>query len=233
MHQHQLLSFATKFGYFNTRTASSDPPSFTAGGCYVDPEFFTYHFLSPVKTGGHRKLERSQLRHLQEHYLTIHSINNIHDDELTNMDDRVQVWHRCRQNKTVYHCAEYQSQSTKRLSHLACIRQSIDKNAARSADTHPEEMHLAYFYVYIQFFCVHTFRGQTSMLMYSQYRKVGEHDGLVQDIGVHNTGFQDITVLAHLCAKVRGHAGKIYLVDDQNVMEERLLKEIRTRKRRR
>jgi hypothetical protein len=230
MHQHQLLSFATKFGYFNTGATSSDPPSFTAGGDYVDPETFTFHFLSPVKKR-YRKLQPSQLRHLQEHYKTIHSINDIHDDELINMDDRVQVWHRCRQNKTIYHCAEYQSQSTKRLSHLTCIQQSIDRNATRSALTHPEVMRLAYFYVYIQFFGVHTFRGQTSMLMYSQYRKVDCHNGLVQDMGAKNTGFQDVTVLSHLCARVQGHGGKIYFVDDQNVMEERLLQEIRIRKR--
>jgi hypothetical protein len=143
----------------------------------------------------------------------------------------VQVWHRCRQNKTVYHCEEYQRHSTTRLSHLACVQQSVDANATRSARTHPELMHLAHFYVYIQFFCVHTFRGNTSMLMYSQYRKVDCHDGLVQDMSAGNTGFQDITVLSHLCAKVRGHGGKIYIVDDQNLMEERLLKDFRTRKR--
>lgn len=118
-----------------------------------------------------------------------------------------------------------------RLSHLACIQQSIDANASRSARTHAEVMFLTEFYVYIQFFCVHTFRDQTSMLMYSQYRKVEVHDGLVEDLGAKSSGFQDVTVLRHLCAKVRGHGSKIYIVDDQNVAEERLWKEIRPRRR--
>jgi len=231
MHEHQLLSFATKFGYFDTGKPSSEPVSFTAGGNYVDSETFTYHFLSPIKIKGGRKLQPLQLRHLREHYKTIHSIDDIRDSVLSSMDDTVQVWHRCRQNKTLYHCAEYQRQSTTRLSHLACIQQSIDANATRSAVTHPEDMRLEYFYVYIQFFCVHTFRGQTSMLMYSQYRKVDYYDGLVRDMGAHVNGFQDVTVLSHLCVKVRGHRGKIYFLDDQNVMEKRLLNDLQTRKR--
>src|SRR5438552_10799194 len=121
MHRHQLLSFATNFGYFNTGITLSEPLSFTAGDNYVDSEIFTFHFLSPVKKGGDRKLQRLQLRHFREHYKTVHSIDDIHDGALTFIDDTVQVWHRCRQNKTIYHCAEYQCQSTICLSHLAYI----------------------------------------------------------------------------------------------------------------
>ena len=72
-----------------------------------------------------------------------------------------------------------------------------------------------------------------TMLMYSSYRNVDVHDGLVEDLGPRCDGFQDIQVLQHLCAKVRGHAGKIYFVDDQDVMEERLRKDLRSRKCRR
>ena len=91
----------------------------------------------------------------------------------------------------------------------------------------------ARYYVYIQFFWVRTFRNAPTMLMYSSYRNVDVHDGLVEDLGPRCDGFQDIQVLQHLCAKVRGHAGKIYFVDDQDVMEERLRKDLRSRKCRR
>ena len=45
---------------------------------------------------------------------------------------------------------------------------------------------------------------------------------LVEDMGPHHDGFQDITVLHHLCAKVTGFGGKVYFVNDQETMEERL-----------
>jgi hypothetical protein len=45
-------------------------------------------------------------------------------------------------------------------------------------------------------------------------------------------GFQDVMVLQHLCAKVRGYGGEVYIVDDKDAMEERLRKDLRTTKRR-
>jgi len=83
-------------------------------------------------------------------------------------------------------------------------------------------MQFEYFYLYIEFFCTHTFRGKISMLVYGQYRKVHVHNGLVEDFGPHIFGFADVTVIEHLCARVTGHRGKIYFVDSQSLMEERL-----------
>jgi hypothetical protein len=229
MHQHQLLVFASKFGFFE-ETTSSKPRCFTAGIAYKKEKL---SFLSPVINGGGRKLTQTQLKHLREHYKTVHSIADIQDPKLANIDDKVQVWHRCQRDKTIFHCSEYKRRNSTRLSHLACIEQLIDRNSKRSELTHPEVMIPADFYVYIQFFCVHSFGNDTSMLMYSQYRDVRIHDGLVEDLGPKNTGFQDIEVLRHLCAKVSGEGGKTYLVDDQMMMENRLLQVIRSRKRNR
>ena len=100
----------------------------------------------------------------------------------------------------------------------------VDRNARFSYQTRPERMEFEDFYVYIEFYCVHTFRGSPCMLVYGRYHKVSVHDGLVEDLGPTTYGFADITVVEHLCAKVTGHEGKVYFVDAQDVMEERLRK---------
>ena len=227
MHQHQLLSFATKFGFFHIpRTfPASQPPTFTDT---TQVRYKDLLFLSPVKKKD-RNLTPGQRRHLQEHYKTHYEIPNFQDPDLANIDDKVQVWHRCQKDTTMFHCAEYRRSNSTRMSHLACIEQLVDLNATRSLRARPEVMVERLFYVYIQFFCVHTFREQKHMLMYSQYRKVVVHHGLVEDLGPQTFGFQDTSVLEHLCAKVRAHGGKTYLVDDQAVMENRLLDDIISR----
>jgi hypothetical protein len=227
MHQHQLVSFATKYRFFDSPNRPSEPKSFTTAR-YAENML---SFLSPVKKI--RKLTPGQKRHLQEHYRTEYEIPNFRDEDLANIDEQVEVWHRCRRDNTIFHCAEYRRINSTRLSHLARIQQLVDRNATRSSRTHPEVLEPKPFYVYIQFFCVHTFRTNTHMLMYSQYRNVTEHHGLVEDVGARNTGFQDIEVLESLCAKVPGHGGKSYFVDDQEVMEDRLLDIIRVRERNR
>ena len=78
------------------------------------------------------------------------------------------------------------------------------------------------FYGYILFYCVHNFRDRDHMLAYVNWRKVRIHDGLVEDLGEHVYGFQDIIAIDHLCAKVHGANGKIYFVDDPELVEERL-----------
>jgi hypothetical protein len=60
------------------------------------------------------------------------------------------------------------------------------------------------------------------LLAYLNWRKVAVHDGLVEDLGSHVDGFQDITAIQHLCAKVPGANGKTYFVDDQETVEDRL-----------
>ena len=78
------------------------------------------------------------------------------------------------------------------------------------------------FYAYVQFYCVHAFRETPQMLMYSKYRKVSIHDGLVEDLRHQCDEFQDIRVLQHLCVRVTGAEGKTYFVDEKEVMEKRL-----------
>src|SRR5438046_2888396 len=125
------------------------------------------------------------------------------------MDPHVQIWHRCRVDKTTFHCVDYQWKNSTRLNHLVCVEQQVDANANYSYRTRPELMISRRFYAYVKFYCVHTFRGNTQMLMYSSYRKVQVHDVLVEDVGAHHDGFQDIRVLQHLCAKVTAHGGKV------------------------
>lgn len=138
------------------------------------------------------------------------------------MSDRVQVWHRCRVDMTIYHCEQYQRKNSSRLNHLICVNQSVDRNARFSYNVRPEVMVDELFYAYVQFYCVHTFQGSHNMLMYTSYRKVLVHDGLVEDGGHHLDGFQDIRVLQHLCARVTGKGGKVYFVDAPDIMETRI-----------
>ena len=215
MHQRQLLSFGSKFGIIPTRNLSS-LASFTA----EHYNSMDYAFLSKK---GHRTLTNTQFKHLQQHYMTIHSIARIFDDpELVNMDRDIGIWHRCRVDGTVYHCKESQRRNSTRLNYLAWIDQQIDLNAHFSYKRRPENMALKLFYVYIQFYGVHQFHGQQHMVMYSECWKVDEHDGLVEDKGHHVFGFQDICVLDHLCARVPGAGGKVYFVDERETMEARL-----------
>src|SRR5208282_4121799 len=108
-------------------------------------------------------------------------------------------------DKTIFHCSEYRRSNSTRLNHLTCIEQKIDRNATRSSETHSEVIIDAEYYIYIQLFCVHTFRNALVMLMYTHYRKIDIYDELIEDLGPRCDGFQDIMVLQHLCAKTRGH----------------------------
>ena len=222
MHQQQLLAFSSKLGIIPLEDPSP-PASFTAEG-YNSTD---YSFLSKK---GHRTLTNTQFKHLQQHYMTVHSIARISDDpELVNMGPDIEIWHRCRVDGTVYHCKDSQRRNSTRLNHLACIDQQIDLNARFSYKRRPEKMAPKLFYVYIQFYGVHQFHGQQQMVMYSECRKVDEHDGLVEDKGHHVFGFQDICVLDHLCARVPGAGGKVYFVDERETMEARLRRALESR----
>jgi len=66
------------------------------------------------------------------------------------------------------------------------------------------------------------------MLMYTSYRNVNIYNSLVEDKGHKVDGFQDISVLEHLCAKVTRKDGKVIIVDPPAKMEEHL-REVLTR----
>jgi len=158
MHQQQLLAFSSKFGIIPLEDPSP-PPSFTAEG-YNSTD---YSFLSKKC---HRTLTNTQFKHLQQHYMTVHSIARISDDpELVNMDPDIEIWHRCRVDGAIYHCKDSQQRNSTRLNHLACIDQQVDLNARFSYNRRPENMVPKLFYVYIQFYAVHQFRGQQQMVM--------------------------------------------------------------------
>lgn len=185
-----------------------------------------YSFLAPPKSL-QRALTQLQVRHLKNHYMAVYSIENRQDQAFDHMDDVVQVWCRCLFDKTTFQSKEYRHRHDMRLGHLACFLHQIDKNAHVSLKRRPEIMEAKPYYAYIQFYCVHTFLGRPHMLMYSHYHNVKLHHGLVEDEGPSHFGFQDITVLQHLCANVPGHGGKTYFVDISEVMEDALKKVLR------
>lgn len=217
MHQQQLITFADKFGLMSSYPQKNPSRVFQNVEEYGE----YYAFLPPVKSQPYQ-LSRTQIKHLQQHYRTVYSIPSLQDSQLMNINTCVQVWHRCRVDKTIFHCAQSRAKNATRLNHLVCLQQDIDANANFREGTRPEHMVSRDFYAYVQFYCVHHFRGQPHMLMYSSYRNVDVHNGLVEDKGHKVDGFQDIRVLEHLCAKVTREEGKIYIVDGQERSEERL-----------
>jgi hypothetical protein len=225
MHQHQLLNFATIFGFLNPIKSSESPTRILIIEEYGED----YIFISPVKSM--RKLINVQFAQLQHHYWTIylsHDQNQeakyIFECELQNMDRDIKVWHRCRINKTIFHCAEYQRANSIRLNHLAYLEQTIDANANFNYQIRDEHMVSLEFYAYIQFFCSHEFRRTTQMLGYSAYLKTRLHCelALMKDLGYHIYGFHDVRILQHLYARVEGHGGRAYIVDSPEMMKERL-----------
>lgn len=196
-----------------------------------DPEYKSFAFLPPSKPA-RRQLTASQIRHLEIHYITAcDGIIGLRDPRFTNMDTTVQVWHRCRVDKEVFHCEQYRKANSTRLNHLARISQTTDLNENFREGTRPEIMQVGDYYVYIKFFCVHEFERITSMLMYSEYRRVTIVDGLVKDNGRWVDGFQDVFVLENLCARyTRGKRGEnqtIWFIDNPEKMNDRLKKALR------
>ena len=217
MHQYSLSTFGTMFGLIPPGKTPATAESQFAG--YGE----TYAFLGHPKSAPYR-LTRLQLDHLRQHYLTVYPeiLDSLRHPDLIDMDPHVKIWYRCRVEKTVYHCEKYRRTNSTRLNHLVCVEQEVDANARFRSGTREEEMIRQRFYAYVQFYCIHTFHEKTHMLMYSSYRRTVEHHGLVEDHGRRHEGFQDIHVLEHLCARVTRQDGKVFFVDTQDVMEERL-----------
>jgi len=229
MEQQQLISFATKYDFFATSDRRDGAGEFRLN----DPDYESFAFLPRAKPG-RRQLTATQIRHLQIHYITARDdINGLRDPRFNNMDTTVQVWHRCRVDKEVFHCEQYRQADSTRLNHLARISQTTDLNENFREGTRPEIMQVGDYYVYIKFFCVHEFEGVTSMLMYSEYRRVSIIDGLVKDNGHWVDGFQDVFVLENLCGRcTRGKRGEdqtVWFIDNGEKMNERLKKALRLR----
>ena len=99
MHQHQLLAFTSKIGFLD-----ATPP--LKARSFTDDEYGTlYSFLTSRQSA--QQLTATQLKHLRNHYITVFSISNRHDLELDNMEQSVQIWLRCRVDKTIFHCERY------------------------------------------------------------------------------------------------------------------------------
>jgi hypothetical protein len=191
---------------------------------FTSPDYDTMFSFLPPRKSKINKLTAVQLKHLQQHYRTTYSLLTLQHAELVKLNPQVEVWHRCQIDKTVFACARHRRKNSSRLNHLVCTVQAVDANARFKQ--RPTRMIPAEFYGYVQFYCVHEFRGKFHMLMYVSWRKIHVHDGLVEDLGHHCDGFQDIIAIQHMCAKVTGHGGKVYIVDEPEVAEERLRDDI-------
>ena len=167
MYQHQLTSFAYKFGLFSFSESDEEEglsAGFTTAPYNETPTIFLSRVTSP------QKLSKTQLKHLQLHYITIYDIQKS-SPELRSINENVQIWYRCRVDKTMFHCSRYKRKNSTRLNHLACIEQELDANASYRHGIREEKMGKIEYYTYIQFFCTHNFRNAEHMLMYSSYRK--------------------------------------------------------------
>jgi hypothetical protein len=215
MYRHELVMYGLKFGIIPPPQVSNPPEKTT-------PDYDNKLFAFRSELEAKRRLSDSELRHLRIHYRTIFGYATLQDHRLINIDPFVEVFKRCRVDTTVYHSAQSRRKNSTRLNNLACLDQSIDKNARVSQHTRRVELEDAKFYVYLQYFCVHRFGEKSHMLLYGSYRNVATHDGLVEDLGHKHNVFTDISALSHLCARVTGHGKKTYFVDEPEVMEERL-----------
>jgi hypothetical protein len=222
MYQHSLTSFGRMFGLV-------PPKRMVSSLEFQHPEYGSEYALMGHPRSAPLRLTQLQLAHLRQFYFTRYSeFGSAHHADLVNMDKEVKLYYRCRVEKTIYHCKCYNRINSTRLNYLACIEEQVDRNAHVSVGVRPEEMVPERSYVYIDFFCLHTLRGQPHMLMYTSYRNTKVHDGLVQDLGHKHNGFQDIRILEHLCARVTCGKDeknkKVYFVDPGEIMEERLRK---------
>ena len=231
MHQHQLLNFASMFEIIQ-HDSPEDDENDDDGGCQPRrPQTFisapdhyppSFRFLLPRKS---TSLTPLQVRHLRIHYKTLYSILNLNDPELIEVDSDVEIWNRCEIDGTIFGSQRSRRNNSTRLNHLVCTVQGVDGNYLyrnRQENIVPLE-----FYGYVRFYCVHEgFRERIHLLAYVNWRKVSIHDGLVKDLGSHIDGFQDVTAIQHLCAKVIGANGDTYFVDDKELMEERLRDEL-------
>jgi hypothetical protein len=217
MYRHELLMYGLKFGIVPPVPSLNRPEQ-------TSPDYDNNLFAFRSKLEAKRRLSDAELRHLRIHYRTIKGIATLQDRRLIDLDPFIETWKRCRVDTTIYHSAQSRRKNSTRLNNLACLDQSIDRNARFSHRTRAEDIEDARFYVYIEYFCVHHFEGRSYMLLYGGYRNTNVHDGLVEDLGHVYNGFTDIVALSHLCARVTGHGKKVYFVDEPEVMEERLRK---------
>ena len=222
MEQHQLISFATKFGFFLS-SASRDPSKEFS----LDrPEYESITFLPPAKP---RRLHLTvpQIKHLRKHYITTRAgLRTEQDPRLLDMDTTVQVWLRCCVDKEVFHCEQNRMRNSTRLNYLARVTQTTDANARFREGVRPEVMEVSDYYIYIKFFCVHEFEGVTSMLFYGEYRHVEIIEGLVKDKGSWVNGFLDVFTLENLCGTyTRGAPPNQtnWIIDDEFMMRKRMM----------
>ena len=139
------------------------------------------------------------------------------------MKKTVQLWHGFRNGDLTFLCDRARRKDSTRLNHLAHIEtlEDANKHDVRERDFQPLEE-----YAYIQFFCVHRFREDHNMLLYSLYHNTEVVGGLVHDTGFRCKGWADVEALRHLCAKVTGKGHQIYFVDNPEKMAERIRKSV-------
>lgn len=170
------------------------------------------------------RLNGLYLTQLRRHYQTNERLVANHPD-LLNISPEVLKFVRCRDDKMEYQSKEYsEARGAVRLNYLACVEMEVDRNENFSYAVRQEEMAEAKFYAEIEFFAVHEFRGKRNMLMFSKFRKVdvNKRHGLIEDKGEGALGCQDVGVLSHLCGRIQGDGGRVYILEGADALENRL-----------
>ncbi len=215
--QHQLISFAKKVGLITTDSSEDDPDWFKSVD-YPGIVFLPHPRRRPQRC----LLNGLYLTQLRRHYQTNGRLEANHSD-LLNIDPVVLKFVHCRDDKTEYQSKEY-SAGAARLNYLVCVEMEVDLNENFSYAVRQERMAEKRFYVEIEFFAVHEFRGKKNMLMFSKFRRVLENkrNALIEDKGEGALGCQDIGVISYSCGRIQGDGGKSYISETADALEERL-----------
>ena len=213
--QHQLISFAKKVGLIKMDPSEDDPNSFKSDD-YPGIVFLPHPQRHPQRC----QLKGLYLTQLQRHYETNARLVANHPD-LLNINPEVLKFVRCRDDRMEYQSKEY-SGNAARLNYLVCIKMEVDLNENFSYAVRQERIAKRKFYVEIEFFVVHEFRGKKNMLMFSKSRKVDISKGhsLIEDKGERALGCQDVGIFSNICGRIQGDGGKVYILEGSDALEE-------------
>jgi hypothetical protein len=215
--QHQLISFAKKVGLIKMDPSEDDPDWFKSDD-YPGIVFLPHPQRHPQRC----RLNGLYLTQLRRHYETNERLMANHPD-LLNINPEILKFVRCRDDRTKYQSKEYSADAA-RLNYLVCVEMEVDLNENFSYAVRQERMAKRTFYIEIEFFAVHEFRGKKNMLIFNKFHKVdiSKGHGLIEDKGERALGRQDVGVLSYLCGRIQGDGGKVYILEGADALEERL-----------
>jgi hypothetical protein len=187
-----------------------------------------FTFLTPRAM---KRLNATELRHLQEHYITHYSLSPSAESTKLKFQDLSpagSIWGRCQDMgcQLVYGSQYAQrKRAGKRLNSFACLEHEVDTNARFRAETRTEHMVPVEFYGDIRYFFLHKFEGVEHVLVYVGWIHHSVEAGAVQDRGAWVDGFTCVESLQRLVGRVKVgvRLPKTFIVEAVcDVMVERL-----------